>query len=761
MKRTNIGAVASFGALGLMTLCSSAHAATWAVLVGVSKYQNPAIKSLKFPSKDATDLRDALVDIGKVPKANILLLTDDQATRENILNAVSQFLTQNVKEGDDVLFSLAGHGVAKGVGLDAKSYFLGTDARGASKEALESSAVSLRYLCTEIGKLPASQFVLLDDACREDPIPGRGLKANNQSDTQVQDTKIVPNAGMKANSATFYACQVGQRAYEDPAKEHGVFTYYILEAITKSAGADANANGQIEMGALASYVRAQVNKWAKAASIDQTPELTTSETGTASRIYVVKFSKASPTAVTLLPPQLVADTEPDTATILVNGTKVDHLPFDMREGKNKVRFEAPGFEPKDLDIQALPGYQYQVAATLAPSGGAVRSNGGEISVQVTEAQRAEARHDWRAAKNAWTGLILQKYPMAYERLAILQQRQGEATSLKDAIDTLVKLNLETKPTPHTYSLLARAYSSYAQKEGAQGAAPGVKAQSNDNIEVGGIKIRNPFGKKKKEEPRAVVDTEKVGSFRVPENGSAAAALARKAADEATRADANDVESYLAQGFSLIGSDSKGANAKDSLAAFRSAVAAAPNAPTASYGLGYGLHYFSMFMKGKDQDRQLEEAVTALDHALALRPNYYEALRVRGACHHLLGHGEQAARDYRVALANQGSATDPDEVASINISQGALLRQRAAGEKGERKNELMKESDGYDKDATDTARDIAKALMIMSRLGFGRGITSFLSNPFQAPYNRGLDLFGGLGGGLGSGLRGALPNPFHF
>ena len=389
----------------------------------------------------------------------------------------------------------------------------------------------------------------------------------------------------------------------------------------------------------------------------------------------------------------------------------------------------------EKDIQALPGYQYQISATLAPSNGAIRANGGEISVQVTEAQRAEERHDWSTARNAWTGLILQKYPLAYERLAILQQRQGQSTGLKDAIDTLVKLNLETKPTPHTYSLLARAYSSYAQKEGAQGAAAGVKAQSNDNIDVGGIKIRNPFGKKKKEEPRAIaVDSSKAGDFRVPENGSAAAALARKAADEATRADANDVESYLAQGFSLIGSDSKGANAKDSLAAFRSAAAAAPNAPTANYGLGYGLHYFSMFMKGKEQDRQLEEAVTALNTAIALRPNHYEALRVRGACHHLLGHGEQAARDYDAALANQGSATDPDEVASINISRSALSRQKAAGERGARKDELMKESDGYDEDAKETAHDIAKALMIMSRLGFGRGITDYMSAPFRTVYS---------------------------
>src|SRR3954451_16099666 len=35
---------------------------TWALLVGVSKYQNPAIVSLRYPASDATAIRDALVD---------------------------------------------------------------------------------------------------------------------------------------------------------------------------------------------------------------------------------------------------------------------------------------------------------------------------------------------------------------------------------------------------------------------------------------------------------------------------------------------------------------------------------------------------------------------------------------------------------------------------------------------------------------------------------------------------------------------------
>ena len=59
----------------------------WALLVGVSKYQNPAIVSLRFPAVDATAVRDALVDrqLGGIAPSNVRLLTDEQATTTNIL----------------------------------------------------------------------------------------------------------------------------------------------------------------------------------------------------------------------------------------------------------------------------------------------------------------------------------------------------------------------------------------------------------------------------------------------------------------------------------------------------------------------------------------------------------------------------------------------------------------------------------------------------------------------------------------------------
>src|SRR5262249_12899693 len=97
--------------------CSASAAETWGLLIGVSKYQNPQITSLKYPAEDAASIRDALVDpqLGQVPADHVRLITDEQATRGNIFDGVRSFLAKGVKPGDQVIVFMAGHGVTKGV----------------------------------------------------------------------------------------------------------------------------------------------------------------------------------------------------------------------------------------------------------------------------------------------------------------------------------------------------------------------------------------------------------------------------------------------------------------------------------------------------------------------------------------------------------------------------------------------------------------------------------------------------------------------
>src|SRR6185369_6392990 len=98
-----------------------------------------------------------------------------------------------VQPGHEVIVFLAGHGIARGLGLQAKSYFLPVDVDAGSKEALERTGVDLEELGRKLSSLKASQFSIFVDACREDPFPGRGIKGNQMTDVMSRGLRIAPS----------------------------------------------------------------------------------------------------------------------------------------------------------------------------------------------------------------------------------------------------------------------------------------------------------------------------------------------------------------------------------------------------------------------------------------------------------------------------------------------------------------------------------------------------------------------------------------
>ena len=71
--------------------------------------------------------------------------------------------------------------------------------------------------------------------------------------------KLNNTAGLLPVTATLYACRLGQRAYEWEEKEHGVFSYYLLEGLNGKAAAP---NGEVTINSLATYTQKHVNRWA-------------------------------------------------------------------------------------------------------------------------------------------------------------------------------------------------------------------------------------------------------------------------------------------------------------------------------------------------------------------------------------------------------------------------------------------------------------------------------------------------------------------
>lgn len=709
-------------AAAMLAMSAPACAATtWAVLVGVSKYETPQIASLKYPAADAAGIRDALIDpqIGGLPASQVRVLADGEATRANILASVDEFLKPNVQPGDQVIVFLAGHGVAKGVGADAKSYLLPTDVKGLTTAALESSAVDLRVLSSKLGELPASQFVLFVDACREDPTPGRGVKGNVLSDVLSRGVHVIPQDTTRpATSATFFACAVGQRAFEDPTLKHGVFTYYILDGI-RNAAVPRKPDGAVELGTLASYVQGAVKTWAEKTTnsgiyeIEQTPQCIRTESD--GPLVLVRVKRMYPdTPIATAPARVVVGTFPEGALVTINGSKAGAGPVIERverSGEYTVRVEAPGYQSVERSVKVLDGYEHQVIVRLEP-GAAGSTPSGRAAELYQRALDAETREQWEVAAGGYKTVIDAdaKFGPAYERLADLYTRQGR---LPDAIDVLAGMVAQAPPSAHGYSLLSRAYSRYAERESAAAVSEGGKSGEDGEKKKkrGGLlgKVRG-LGKDDG-------DKSDGGSKKAEE----ALGLARKTASEALKLDKTSAEAHLANGFALAG-ERGDKNRRAALDAFGQALFLDPKDAANHYGLAYGIRTFAQGLEGRTREAELKRAVASLKEALKLRPGYYEAHRELGYCYHLLDDTPSALREYELADANRGGATDEDEVAGVSVAMSSLHKKEAGKSSGAKKQQHDSASDGYFASAQEQRPNLTRALGVLA----GAGLTSRLT-----------------------------------
>lgn len=132
------------------------------------------------------------------------------------------------------------------------------------------SGLSARFVREQTLETLAPRKILLFDSCREFTAKSaRGTGAEPLSPT------LAKTLGDLQGTIVLCASSVGGFSYDDPKRKNGVFTRAFLDGLAGKA--QANASGLITLGAVVTYVNAQVKDWiilnrpgAKApASIDQ------------------------------------------------------------------------------------------------------------------------------------------------------------------------------------------------------------------------------------------------------------------------------------------------------------------------------------------------------------------------------------------------------------------------------------------------------------------------------------------------------------
>lgn len=187
-----------------------------ALLIGIDRYASPAISNLSCSVRDAQALYGLSVDT--LGGDNVKLLVNEQATRGAILQGLDELRTA---EPDDVIvIAFSGHG--------SDSHHLIT--HDADPLALDTTAIKLDELTELFSQIPAHNLLLLLDCCFAG---GAGAK--------VFHAPVVMKATTSATAALdqisgrgrliLTAATAEQEAIEDRRRGHGLFTFYVLEAL--------------------------------------------------------------------------------------------------------------------------------------------------------------------------------------------------------------------------------------------------------------------------------------------------------------------------------------------------------------------------------------------------------------------------------------------------------------------------------------------------------------------------------------------------
>ena len=248
-----------------------------ALVIGINRYANPR-NNLRGAVRDANNIKALLSrDLG-FESDQILLLTDELATRDGILTGIRDWLVAGTRPGARALVYFSGHGDSL------------ADQNGDERDGKDEALIphdERWILDDEIGALFAGlrdrEVYLIVDACysgtitrsaTKDPDPSvvrtlRRYEARGQTTDRSVDAgevrRLQRDDGfieVTGNVVAWTAVEAHQLALEAPegGNWQGVFTRRFVEGIAKQR-ADRDGDGRITHAELLDYVRDETTKY--------------------------------------------------------------------------------------------------------------------------------------------------------------------------------------------------------------------------------------------------------------------------------------------------------------------------------------------------------------------------------------------------------------------------------------------------------------------------------------------------------------------
>ncbi len=237
--------------------------------VGIGSFKDSQIPQVKHARFDG-QLFASFVKSSGVPEENINCLTNEDAYRSDITDALMKLKIATTEKSETAIFYFSGHGapiVRDGKIVD--SALVPYDARENSMEYTGIKVSTLHEMLSDV----RGNWIIILDACFSGK-EGRSLMVKNVKAISVvpKDFNVISKSG--ANTWWITATSGNNFANDFPKENSGLFTYYFLKALNAEGGVDSNRDGLISMQEAFNWTKKEVQAVsAKSLGRLQVPEL--------------------------------------------------------------------------------------------------------------------------------------------------------------------------------------------------------------------------------------------------------------------------------------------------------------------------------------------------------------------------------------------------------------------------------------------------------------------------------------------------------
>ena len=220
---------------------------TYAVVIGISQYENNGIGALEYADRDAEIFAGFLQSKagGSVPEENIRVLLNEKATFAAMYTAI-EWLLETVGKDDIVFFYFSGHGDKESVTIRNLGYLLSYNTPRTNYINNALRIEDLNDYANVLSVKNNAKVILITDACHSGKLVGNENRGTFLVGEQLR--KVLSNEIRITSSGP------DQLSNEDEGwgGGRGVFSYYLINGLEGQA--EKNNDGIITVSELKSYL---------------------------------------------------------------------------------------------------------------------------------------------------------------------------------------------------------------------------------------------------------------------------------------------------------------------------------------------------------------------------------------------------------------------------------------------------------------------------------------------------------------------------